>query len=309
MIEKIFAWAAIALAFTTMATSCAPRSVPGEVKLALIAPFEGEGRPLGYSALCGVRLAIHDHGNRLPGDGPFVSLIALNDDNLPSKAASQLRAAEQDDDVLVVIGPWKRASANAMAAASPKVPVLVPAPVGAPTGFVHRLFADDAALHEAVVAAAGDGCGMVFGEAKATFGLLECRGESKPSLLVADGDSTSTVRTVCEEEKATHERILAGPDFVRPWTLPLLPHGTEITWFTSWKQPSGDFEAKYRDFCGQAPTSAAIAAYDAATTALDALDRAYRSGHLDRRSVNEEISEIVSKQDFPVLAHTLKTNR
>ena len=309
MIEKIFVWAAIALAFTTMATSCAPRSVPGEVKLALIAPFEGEGRPLGYGTLCGVRLAIHDHGNRLPGDGPFVSLIALNDDNQPSKAAAQLRAAEQDDAVLVVIGPWKRASANAIAAASPKVPVLVPAPVGAPTGFVHRLFADDATLHKAVVAAAGDRCGTVFGEAKAAFGELECNGESKSSFLIADGDSTATVRAVCEEEKATHERILAGPDFVRPWTLPLLPHGAEITWFTSWKQPSRDFEAKYRDFCGQAPTPAAVAAYDAAEIALDAFDRAYRSGHLDRQGVDEEISEIVSKQDFPVLTHTLKTDR
>lgn len=118
-------------------SSCAPLPgtfhMPGDaapvVKIGLIAPFEGLGRPLGYAVLPAVKIALAEAnaGGEL---GRYrVALVALNDDLDPRSAAGQAKVLAQDPDVLAALGPW---SAETAAAAAPLlsqagIPALVPA--------------------------------------------------------------------------------------------------------------------------------------------------------------------------------------
>jgi ABC-type branched-subunit amino acid transport system substrate-binding protein len=94
--------------------------MPGDaapiVKIGLIAPFEGAGRPLGYAVLASVKAAVAA-GNASGQLGPYrVALVALNDDLDPRAAAAQAQALVLDPDVLAVLGPW---SADTAAATKP----------------------------------------------------------------------------------------------------------------------------------------------------------------------------------------------
>ncbi|GEM_PF-2002433 len=304
MSKKIMAWAVIALAIATIATSCKPRSAPAEVKLALIAPFEGEGRPLGYQTLCGVKLAIKEHGYRITDKGPSISLIALNDDNIPEKAQEQLRAAEADKAVLAVLGPWRRGTANAVVSASPKVAVLIPAPVNPLADHTHRFFADDASLREAISSATGGKCAEVLSSEAGYLNTIPRCDDSH--MLVVDGDSPDIVREACRRMKSGENFLIAGPDFARPWILPLLPSGASVRWVTSWEVPPKGFSEEYRSLCNSNPSHASFASYESANLALRAIERAYENHRLDRAGVDEEISKLMTEMRFPVTAYNLE---
>ena len=98
--------------------SCAlPGDAAAVVKIGLIAPFEGLGRPLGYAVLPAVKAAIAE-ANASGELGTYrVALVALNDDLDPQTAAMQARVLAQDDAVLAVIGPWSSATAASASAA------------------------------------------------------------------------------------------------------------------------------------------------------------------------------------------------
>jgi hypothetical protein len=120
--------------------SVAPRLSRGDaapvIKIGLIAPFEGLGRPLGYGLLPAVKTAI-EAANADGRLGPYrVALVVLNDDLDPHSAARQAAALVQDPDVVAVLGPF---TADTAAAAAPiltaaNIPVLLPAPVDAMAG-------------------------------------------------------------------------------------------------------------------------------------------------------------------------------
>ncbi len=115
------------------------------VRIGLIAPFEGLGRPLGYAVLPAVKAAIAEAN----ADGRLgryrVALVVLNDDLDPAAAAAQAQALAQDGPagtgaeqaVMAVLGPFDSATAQAAAPilARAGIPALIAAPAsGLPAG-------------------------------------------------------------------------------------------------------------------------------------------------------------------------------
>jgi ABC-type branched-subunit amino acid transport system substrate-binding protein len=95
-------------------------AMPGDaapvVKIGVIAPFEGAGRPLGYAVLPAIKAAAAE-ANASGEIGRYqVLVVAFNDDLHGPTAAAQAQALALDPDVLAVVGPW---SADTAAAAEP----------------------------------------------------------------------------------------------------------------------------------------------------------------------------------------------
>jgi len=119
--------------------------MPGDaapvVKIGLIAPFEGVGRPLGYAVLPAVKIALAEANAGSELGRYRVALVALNDDLDPRAAAAQAKALAQDPDVLAALGPW---SGQTVAAAAPilsqaGIPALVAAALEDPPAGVFSL--------------------------------------------------------------------------------------------------------------------------------------------------------------------------
>ena len=92
-------------------------SLPGDaapvVKIGVIAPFEGAGRPLGYAVLPAIKAAVAE-ANASGELGRYrVAVVAFNDDLSPSSTAEQAKALALDPEVLGVIGPWSEETAAA----------------------------------------------------------------------------------------------------------------------------------------------------------------------------------------------------
>ncbi len=112
-------------------------TLPGDaapvIKLGVIAPFEGEGRPLGYAILPAIKSAVADANASGDLGGFRVSMVALDDSMDPAAAAQQAKALSLDPDVLAVIGPFSMEAADAVepvlaAAVIPSVPVITAVP-------------------------------------------------------------------------------------------------------------------------------------------------------------------------------------
>ena len=94
--------------------------MPGDaapvVKIGVIAPFEGAGRPLGYAVLPAIKAAVAEANAN--GDlGRYrVVVVAFNDDLHGPTAAAQAQVLALDPEVLAVVGPW---SAETAATAEP----------------------------------------------------------------------------------------------------------------------------------------------------------------------------------------------
>ena len=142
-------------------------SLPGDaapvVKIGVIAPFEGAGRPLGYAVLPAIKAAVAEANaggelGPLSGGGGGVERRSGR-----ATAAAQAQALALDPEVLAVVGPWaaETAAAAAPILAEAGMPVLtaadtsVPLP-GEPWG--------DAALVDAATLA-GNGCARAAGHA------------------------------------------------------------------------------------------------------------------------------------------------
>lgn len=95
-------------------------ALPGDaapiVKIGVIAPFEGAGRPLGYAVLPAIKAAVAE-ANASGELGRYqVMVVAFNDDLYGPSAAAQAHALGLDPEVLAVVGPW---TAETVAAATP----------------------------------------------------------------------------------------------------------------------------------------------------------------------------------------------
>jgi ABC-type branched-subunit amino acid transport system substrate-binding protein len=90
-------------AFVLLLSACSPtRPV---VKIALVAPFEGRYRNMGYEVIYAVRLAVRE-ANVLGVAGYSVELLALDDSGDPLMAAEQARKVAADPQVLGALGHW-----------------------------------------------------------------------------------------------------------------------------------------------------------------------------------------------------------
>jgi ABC-type branched-subunit amino acid transport system substrate-binding protein len=134
-------------------SACAlPGDAAAVVKIGVIAPFEGAGRPLGYAVLPAIKAAVAEANARGELGRYRVMVAAFNDDLFGPAAAVQAQALARDPDVVAVIGPW---TAETVAAAAPILAqaglpqVAPPAVVPPAAGESWR----DAALAEAAVKA------------------------------------------------------------------------------------------------------------------------------------------------------------
>ncbi len=135
-----------------------PGSAAPVLKIGLIAPFEGLGRPLGYAILPAVQEAIAAANSDMGPGGYRLLLVALNDDLDPEVAAAQAAALAQDPAVIAVIGPFTTPTAARVAPglADAGIPTLVAAPLDlAPDGVFPLCPAPETIFREADRAARG----------------------------------------------------------------------------------------------------------------------------------------------------------
>ena len=152
------------------------------IKIGLAAPFEGLGRPLGYEALQGVKMALAERNAAGGVGGYMVELVALNDSDQPDEAATQALEFAADPAILGVITGWRQGVASAalpayrQAGVAVVVPWSVPAELADPAHGVVLLAADSdrvartAADHLAAVV--GDAGVAVVGDAAAVSPYL-----------------------------------------------------------------------------------------------------------------------------------------
>jgi ABC-type branched-subunit amino acid transport system substrate-binding protein len=112
-----FTLLSLLFAICYLLSACAmPGDAAPVIKIGVIAPFEGEGRPLGYAVLPAVKAAAAEANARGALGRYRVLVVAFNDDLYAPTAVAQAQALALDPDVLAVVGPW---SAETAAAATP----------------------------------------------------------------------------------------------------------------------------------------------------------------------------------------------
>lgn len=93
------------LLFLILLSSC--QSVAPVVKVALVGPFEGQSRAIGYDVIYSARLAVREV-NEAGGIGGYrVSLVALDDGGDPELARQVADSLVIDPAVVAVVGHWE----------------------------------------------------------------------------------------------------------------------------------------------------------------------------------------------------------
>jgi hypothetical protein len=77
------------------------------VKVALIAPFSGRYREIGYDVITATRLALQDFAQSNPGSLKSIELVAYDDQGSPEIAIQQATRITFDPAIKVVIGHWR----------------------------------------------------------------------------------------------------------------------------------------------------------------------------------------------------------
>ena len=278
-----------------------PHSTQPVVKIGLIAPFEGLGRPVGYEVLYAVKLAVRERNGAGGVGGYRVALVALNDNDDPAHAARQARKLAVDGDVMGVIGPLSRATARAVAEPLAEaglawlVPASAPDEVIAahPNGF--RLFASDAALAEKAIEqalqAAPSGThrqvavGSIGDFAQPLRAAAERLGVYRALEEVPEGESLPMALGGNAEEVADEllsltgspRVVVAGPEAGRAVVSQRAGEAAGgLIWVSSAPPAEADalppaFVDGYRTLAGGPPGPYAILAYDATGILLDAI--------------------------------------
>lgn len=136
-----------------------PGNAAPVVKIGVIAPFEGAGRPLGYAVLPAIKAVVAE-ANASGRLGRYrVAVVAFNDNLDPGTAAEQAKALTADGDVTAVIGPFApstdQAAAPIMSAAHlASLPVLSADPLKEDYG--EEIALAEAATRKAIDALAAD---------------------------------------------------------------------------------------------------------------------------------------------------------
>ena len=105
------------VAILLLITSCA--AVPTPTRIALLAPFEGRYREVGYQALYAARMALQDTGNN------SIELLPIEDGGSAASAAARARALQVDPDVVAVLVFGYNATDAEVLSAFGDLPVLV----------------------------------------------------------------------------------------------------------------------------------------------------------------------------------------
>ena len=103
-------------AISYLLSACAmPGDAAPVVKIGVIAPFEGAGRPLGYAVLPAIKAAVAEANTSGKLGRYQVMVVAFNDDLHGPTAAAQAKALALDPEVLAVVGPWSAETVEAVA--------------------------------------------------------------------------------------------------------------------------------------------------------------------------------------------------
>lgn len=95
---------AIAMAVALL-TGCVPVG-PHTVRIALVAPFEGRFREIGYDVVPAARLAVLEYATMSRQYGLAIELVAYDDTGDPEQARRVAKRVLQDKQVHVVVGHW-----------------------------------------------------------------------------------------------------------------------------------------------------------------------------------------------------------
>jgi len=204
------------LRLTLLALLLSACVMPGDaapvVKIGLIAPFEGLGRPLGYEVLPVVKSALAEANANGTLGRYRVALVALNDDLDPQSAATQAQVLAQDGGVLAVLGPWSSETATAAAPvlAQAGIPGLVAAPLAPdPMGGLYSL-----CLSQAQIAAELRVEARRLGK---VYGAVGVKGDLT---VIYAGNAASAADDLIHWRAAGWQGVLlGGPDLVRPWLV------------------------------------------------------------------------------------------
>jgi hypothetical protein len=221
-------WLLLAWSLLLLSGCLPPANAAPVVKIGLIAPFEGLGRPLGYALLPGVKDAIARF-NADPAYPYRVALIALDDGLDPVAAAERARALALDPTVMGVIGPWSAETAGAAAPvlAAAGVPAVLGAP--APDGGAASVCPPNGALAEALLARAGamEGAVAIAGPDNALSAALLATGAVRLTGAPPDAVQVAVIHTGDAEAAAAdlaawraagwRGALFGGPDLAQPW--------------------------------------------------------------------------------------------
>jgi len=204
------------------------------VKIGLIAPFEGLGRPLGYAILPEIRSAIDDANTDGSLGAYRVALVALNDELYRAEAGAQARALALDPEMVAVLGPWTVATFETATPIliSEGIAVIGSAPIAASAGVVNLCPATDA-LAKAMLARAGTGEIIIAGPENALAAALSAiepratRWPSDQTIAETPGSTVVVIHTGEAEAAAGDLRgwraagwrgtMIGGPDMAQSW--------------------------------------------------------------------------------------------
>jgi ABC-type branched-subunit amino acid transport system substrate-binding protein len=277
----VYAGVNVILGLVLLAACTMPGDAAPIIKVGLIAPFEGLGRPLGYAVLPAVKLALAQ-ANAAGELGSYrVALVALNDDGEPAASAAQARALAQDPDVVAALGPWGSDTAAAVApvlreagvaalAVAPQAPgpglrSLCPPPeevaqallavAGGPGGGPPALAGPSDALQLALRTALG----------RSRFGVISSTVNFADQARIYTGDAAGGADQLRQwRAQGWRGRMLGGPDLARDWFGERAGPGAEgslaVTCAPGAELPA-DFTAGYRAQAGMPPGPDAVLAY------------------------------------------------
>lgn len=246
--------------FTVCLTSliaCLPITRP-VVKIALVAPFEGRYRDVGYEVIYAVRLAVREANANGGVAGYSVELLALDDVGSVEMAVEQARKVTTDPQVVGVVGHWLEettlVAASEYLAAGADIPFLATTSLSDLSSSAFRLWPTDAALRSALPDAA--------------FCPAPCDSLEDLSWLVSQSPISN------------RPSLIAGPPlWLQPQFAALAGDAAEGVYVIAAAPLPADstdpsFADRYRAISnGVEPRSNAVLAYDAARLLLDAIQR------------------------------------
>jgi ABC-type branched-subunit amino acid transport system substrate-binding protein len=113
-------WRAVFIGLlAALVTGCAGSGKPGISRIALLAPFEGRYREVGYNAYYAALLAFEE------GASSPIELLAVDDGGSPASAADRARALAHDPLVAGVIALGDAATSDSAQAAYGRLPTLI----------------------------------------------------------------------------------------------------------------------------------------------------------------------------------------
>ena len=204
------------------------------VKIGLIAPFEGLGRPLGYAILPEIRSALDDANTDGSLGAYRVALVALNDELYGAEAEAQARALALDPEVVAVLGPWTGSTLEMATPilASEGIAVIGSGPIAASAGLSNVCPGTDA-LAGAMLARAATGEIIIVGPENALAAALSAnapratRWPSDQTIAETPGSTVVVIHTGEAEAAARDLRawraagwrgtMIGGPDMAQSW--------------------------------------------------------------------------------------------